>query len=358
MWHYTRPPCFDNEFDTSDCARYPQREAGEKEGEGGGEPALLPSTGLTFTPSHALTILHSRTPHPRRAVVVPQSTIDYASSDVTLSLSPSLANLPPVPPFVARPQSAASAVATTVRAGLPPSEVPAPLAPVIEPELPLAEEPPTPLSSAPSLRPMTRGRVTAVEEEEEGEGEGEREGEGDVDEEEEGGEGEDAAAGVGIFLVQQVVVPLWAISVVPPLTSPLPLSTNPLASPVFRPVVTALTVPYLRHRHRPDHLRPPRPRSLRLRWPPLRPSEQHRSSAAHCPGVRGEWAGRLGLVGGVGVGGGLTTVVGVGAGGGDGDAGGCGCAQSGQRVGGEGGTDRGAAYCRCRRRSDCWGRCG
>ena len=234
-WHYTRPPCYDNEYDTSDCERYPHPHHPTRRDDG--EPALLPSSDFsTFTPYHAQSVLHSRTAHPRRAVIVPESIVDFAKSDVTMSVTPSLASLPPVPPFIARPQSAASAVAATVRSGLPPSDTPAPQAPLEAAEVPSPEGDPTQFRTLSEFDEEGGG---AQEEEE-------RTLEDEEDEEElEDEEAEDAEERneVGVFLVQQVTVPLWALTELPPLATPLPLSTNPLASPVFRPIVTSITTP-------------------------------------------------------------------------------------------------------------------
>ena len=221
------PPlrCWGNEYDDVHCPlpTSPYYQGGGQEGneeEGG------PSSGYVHTPYHAKTVFRSRTSHPRRVVVVPQSFVDFAKSDVTMSLSPSLASYPPVPPFMARPQSAAAAIAETVRVE-PAEGVPLGAPTLVSPVSP-------PVIRAPAAVPIdptaTQFVTLGVEEEESGEANGT----------EEGDTGEDLSPAALFFLLQVVDIPLWAVTVLP---EPSPLSANPLYSPVPRPVTATPTTP-------------------------------------------------------------------------------------------------------------------
>ena len=109
--------CYDNQDDSAYCHHVPLT---DKAAISSLRRHLIDTQLTPASHSHILTTgdeaanensrLHDGDVPPRRAVIEPQHTILYSKADITQSLAPSLGVFPPVPPFMARPQSATAEV--------------------------------------------------------------------------------------------------------------------------------------------------------------------------------------------------------------------------------------------------------
>ena len=108
--------CYGNEYDSFYCRSTPHS---SKKSIGRHhylpDTEFLPATSPIYTTDEEAAVERSRSPYypasPGMVVVEPQRPTLYSDSDITQSLATSLAVFPPVAPFMARPRSAAAAVA-------------------------------------------------------------------------------------------------------------------------------------------------------------------------------------------------------------------------------------------------------